>query len=166
MYSVGIFFFSPNHVALWDSITAHRLVSETVSCCLEITPLSWFPPQDRSLSITLLSLFLSFIFCPTSFWRQWAAFLDAWYPPTASESCFVEVAQHSNDLLMNLWGRKWSPRPIPLQSWDHSPLYTLLNHLNILAPQRSIILEAFKHCINPIFLYVSPDSQLCFVCDF
>ena len=61
----------------------------------------------------LLSLFLSIIFCPTSFWREWAAFLGAWCPLPAFRSCFVEVAQHSNDLLMNLWGRKWSPRPIP-----------------------------------------------------
>ena len=30
--------------------------------------------------LPLLSLFLSFIFCPTSFWRQWAAFLGAWCP--------------------------------------------------------------------------------------
>ena len=27
-------------------------------------------------------------------------------PPSAFRSCFVEVAQHSNALLMNLWGRK------------------------------------------------------------
>ena len=33
-------------------------------------------------------------------------------------SCFVEVAQRSTDLLMNLWGRKWLPHPIPLLSWD------------------------------------------------
>ena len=29
----------------------------------------------------------------------------------------MEVAQHSDDLLMNLWGRKWSPRAIPPLSW-------------------------------------------------
>ena len=60
-----------------------------------------------------LSLFSSFIFCPPSR-RQWAAFLGAWCPPPAFRSCkFVEFAQRSNDLLMNLWGRKWSPHPIP-----------------------------------------------------
>ena len=74
------------------------------------------PPQDRSLSLTLLSLFLSFIFFPTSFWRQWAAFLGAWCPLPAFRSCFVEFSQCSNDVLMNLWGRKWSPCPIPLPS--------------------------------------------------
>ena len=35
------------------------------------------PSWDRSPSLPLLSLFLSFIFCPTSFQRQWAAFLGA-----------------------------------------------------------------------------------------
>ena len=84
-------------------------------------PAVWkrLPPRDGSLSLTLLSLFLSFIFCPTSFQREWAAFLGAWCPPPGFRSCFVEVAQHSNDLLMNLWGRKWSPHPIPPPSWDH-----------------------------------------------
>ena len=71
------------------------------------------PSWDRSPSLSLLSLFLSFIFCPTSFRRQWAAFLGAWCPLPALRSCFVEFAQRSNVLLMNLWGRGWSPRPIP-----------------------------------------------------
>ena len=35
------------------------------------------PSQDGSLSLPLLSLFLSFVFFPTSFRRQWAAFLGA-----------------------------------------------------------------------------------------
>ena len=77
-------------------------------------PLITLPSWDGSPSLTLLSLFLSFIFCPTSFWRQWAAFLGVWCPLLAIRSCFVEFAQHSNYLLMNLWERKWSPHPIPL----------------------------------------------------
>ena len=40
------------------------------------TELNW-TSQDRSLSLPLLSLFLSFIFCPNSFQIQWAIFLDA-----------------------------------------------------------------------------------------
>ena len=78
---------------------------------METSP-SGLPPQDRSPSLALLSLLLSFIFCPTSFRREWAAFLGACCPPPVFRICFVEVAQHSNDLLMNLWGRKWSARPI------------------------------------------------------
>ena len=66
-------------------------------------------PWDSSLSLTLLSLFLSLIFCPTSFRRQWAAFLGAWCPLPAFRSCFVVFAQRSNDLFMNFWGRKCLP---------------------------------------------------------
>ena len=38
------------------------------------------------------------IFCPTSFQREWAAFLGAWCPLPALRSCFVEVGQRSNDI--------------------------------------------------------------------
>ena len=58
-------------------------------------PLLRLPSQDGSLSLTLLSLFLSFIFCPTSFWRHWAAFLGVWCPLLVIRSCFVEFAQRS-----------------------------------------------------------------------
>ena len=112
--SVGfnyLFIFPPGYVALWNSKTPYRPASERVSWCLE-TSLLRLPPQDGSPSLTLLSLFLSFIFCPTSFWRERAAFLGAWCPPPAFRSCFVKFAQRLNELLMNLWGRKWSPHPI------------------------------------------------------
>ena len=59
-------------------------------------PLLWLPSQDRSPSLTLLSLFLSFIFCPTSFWRRCSAFLGAWCHLLAVRSCFVKFAQYSN----------------------------------------------------------------------
>ena len=107
------FFFSPGCVAIWDSKTPHRPASERFSSSLETSPPSRLPPRNCSMSLTLLSLFLSFISCHTSFWREWAAFLGAWCPLPAFRSCFVEFAQCSNYLLMNLWGRKWSPHPIP-----------------------------------------------------
>ena len=81
------------------------------------------PSQNRSPSLLLLCLFLSFIFWLTSFRRQWAAFLGAWCPLPAFRSCFVEFAQRSNVLLMNLWGRKWSPHPIPPPS--SQPLHSI-----------------------------------------
>ena len=43
--------------------------------CVWKLPLLRLPSLDGSLSLALLSLFLYFIFCPTSFRRQWAAFL-------------------------------------------------------------------------------------------
>jgi len=113
------FFFSSYSVDLWDSNTPHRPAYARVSYCVETSPPSQLPPQDGSPSLTLLSLFVSFIFCPTSFQREWSAFLSSWCPLLVFRSFFVEVFAHSNHLLMNLLGRKWSPCPISLPSWDH-----------------------------------------------
>ena len=74
---------------------SHRPAGERVSWCLEPSPLLRLPSRDGSPSLTLLSLFSSFIFCPTSFWRQWAAFLGAWCPLPAFRICFVEFSQPS-----------------------------------------------------------------------
>ena len=77
-----------------------------------------FPSRDGAPSPPPLSPFSSFIFFPTCFWRQWSAFLVVWCPLPAYRSCFVEFAQRWNVLLRNLWGRKWSSRPIPLPSFS------------------------------------------------
>ena len=107
------FIFPPSYVALCGSKSCHRLSSESVSWCLKTSLFLTLPSQQGAPSLPLLSLFLSFIFFPTSFWRQWAAFMGAWCPLLVFRSCFVEFALHLNVLLMNLWGKKWSPRPIP-----------------------------------------------------
>ena len=59
--------FPPSYVALWDSKTPHTPAGERVSWCLETSPRSWLPPRGGSPSLTILSLFLSFIFFPISF---------------------------------------------------------------------------------------------------
>ena len=79
MESVGfnyLFTFPPCYVALCASKACHRLGSESVSWYLETSLFLRLPSWDRAPSLPLLSLFLSFIFFPTSFRRQWAAFLD------------------------------------------------------------------------------------------
>ena len=86
-----------------------------------------FPSWDRAPSPPPLSLFSSFIFFPTCFWRQWSAFLVAWCPLPAYRSCFVEFVQRWTVLLRNLWGRKWSSHPIPLPSVPPSSCPTLCN---------------------------------------
>ena len=50
-----------------------------------------FPSQHGAPSLPPLSLFSSFIFFPTCFWRQWSAFLGAW-----------ALCQHSEVVLWNL----------------------------------------------------------------
>ena len=117
---IYLFIFPPSYVALWDSKARHRPTSKSVSWCLETTlffkTLFLGRISAPTSFVSLLSLFLSFVFCPTSFQRQWAAFLCAWCPLPAFRSCFVEFAQCSDVLSMNLWGRKCSPCPIPLPS--------------------------------------------------
>ena len=104
--------------------------SEVAQSCLTLhDPMDCSPPgssihgifQARVLEWDAISfsarilreMQLKWFHCPTSSQREWAAFLGSWYPLTAIRSCFVGVGQHSNDLLMNLLGRKWSPHPIP-----------------------------------------------------
>ena len=123
MYYVGLFLFiyfiSPNYIAFWDSKTHHRPTCERVSYSMETSP-SRLPLQDRFLSLTILSIFLSFILCPTSFWREWADFLGVWCPLFVFKSCFADVVQHSKDLLINFWKRKWYLHPIPPPSYIYS----------------------------------------------
>ena len=130
---MGCFLFSPSYVAFRDSRSPDRPVCQRVSYCVETSPPSQLPHQNRSPSLSLLSLFLSFILCPNSFRREWAAFLGTWYALRVFRSYFVEVAQHSNDLLMNLWWRKWSSRLIPPPSSlvkDQSSRYSRGREIN------------------------------------
>ena len=70
-----LFIFPPPYVVLCVSKARHG--SESVSWCLETSLFLRLPSGDGAPSLPLLSLFLSFIFFPTSFRRQWAAFLGA-----------------------------------------------------------------------------------------
>ena len=71
-------------------------------------PPSRLPPQDGSLSLTLFSLFVFYILSFLILKRM-CALSGCLTPSGAFRSCFVEVAQHSNDLLMNLWGESGLP---------------------------------------------------------
>src|SRR5574341_923119 len=70
-------FFSPCYVALCASKARHRFGSEKVSWCLETSLFLRLPSRDGTPSLPLLSLFLSFIFFPTSFRRLGLLF---WVP--------------------------------------------------------------------------------------
>ena len=130
-----------------------------------------FPSQDGAPSPPPLSLFPSFIFFPTCFWRQWSAFLVAWCPLPTFRSCFVEFAQCWNVLLMNLWGRKWSPRPIPppssicLQMKHLRQTRFVLPLLLLLDFSKYIKINMHKKSIFVIY-WVNKVTQLCLtLCD-
>ena len=86
-----LFIFSPRYVALCASKAQHRFSSEKVSWCLETFLFLRLPSWDGTPSLPLLSLFLSFIFFPTSFRRVGWLF---WVPDV--------LCQHSEVVLWNL----------------------------------------------------------------
>ena len=117
-YSVVFLFFSQLYCPLRFQNSPQTHLWEHFLLCGNFS--SFMSPSPGQVSIPSLFLcFFVFYICPTSFWREWAPFLGIWCPLPAFRSCFVEVAQHSNELLMNVFGRKWSLCPIPPPSWDH-----------------------------------------------
>ena len=86
---VHLFFL--RYVALCASKAQHRFSSEKVSWCLETSLFLRLPSQDGTPSLPLLSLFLSFIFFPTSFRRVGLLF---WVPDV--------LCRHSEVVLWNL----------------------------------------------------------------
>ena len=134
-----------------------------------------FPARDRAPSLPPLSPFSSFIFFPTCFWRQWSAFLVAWCPLPAYRSCFMEFAQRWNVLLRNLWGRKWSSRPIPPPSFSHvfilfqilfpfrliSPYFWLHDSFIFLQSKNAVISEHIsKTCLSCIWSHKSSKPKV------
>ena len=74
------------------------------------------PSQDGFLSLPLLSLFFIFYIFSYLLSKTMGCLSGCLMSSASIRKCFVEFAQRSNVLSMNLWGTKWSPRPIPLPS--------------------------------------------------
>jgi len=104
---------------------------------------SWLPPWDGYLSQILCLFFHHYLL--SYFISKRLACLSGYLGSSASiqKFFFVEVASHEDDLLTYLWGRKWSPDPIPLPSLDR-PLFVFL----ILSYMRSL----YMLDINPLSL--------------
>ena len=111
---IYLFIFPPGYVALWDSKTSHRPTSENVSWYLETSLLRLLPRMDLRPYLFCLSFYLLYFVLPPL--KTMGCLSGCWCPLPAFRGCFVEFSQRSNVLSMNLWGRKWSPRPIPLPS--------------------------------------------------
>lgn len=111
------------------------LLCEKISYCVEILP-SGLPSQDRfSISESFVSIF-SFTLCPSLFWGDWFARLHIWGPLSALRSCSVGIVTGGGDLLIYLWGKRWSPCSIPLLSWIYPSIYSF-NHIFSWATRRN-----------------------------
>ena len=94
---VGVFIFFPSWLCCSVKFqNSPQTYLWGVSYCVETSP-SRLPPQDRSWSLNLLSLFLSFVFCPTSFWR------DCWL-----SGCLVSSARVQKLFCGSCSTFKWS----------------------------------------------------------
>ena len=122
-----LFIFSPCYVVLCASKARHGFGSKKVSWCLGNFSLfkTAFPGQN-SVPPSFVSFFVFYIFSYLLL-KSWIAFLGAWCPLPAFRSCFVECTRCLNALLMNLWGRKFSPRPAPPPSWLLQPNIFVVN---------------------------------------
>ena len=76
------------------------------------------PSLDGAPSLLFVSLFVFYIFFYLLL-KTMGCFSGCLMSSARFRSCFVEFTQRLNVLWMNLWGRKWSPHPIPLPSEDH-----------------------------------------------
>ena len=116
-----LFIFPPGYVALCASKARKRLGSE---CFLVFGNFSLFKtpfPGWSSIPTSFVSFFVFYIFSYLLL-KTMGCFSGFLIPLPAFRSCFVEFTQCLNVLLMNLWGRKWSPHPIPPPSsvfWHH-----------------------------------------------
>ena len=114
--SVGfncLFIFRPCYVALCASKARHRLGRESVSCCLETSLLLRLSSLDGPPSLPLLSLFFVLYIFSYLHLKTMGCFSGCLTSSAGIQSCFVEFTRCLNVLLMNLWGRKCSPRPTP-----------------------------------------------------
>ena len=98
---MGGAWFQCRYGGFWMS--SYRLMFPGVRSSLVFSAFGLKPPASGFQSYSYSSLKTS----PSiqhSFQRQWAAFLGAWCPLPVFRGCFVEFAQRSNILSMNLLG--------------------------------------------------------------
>ena len=119
-----------------------------VSCCVETSPPSRLPPQNRSpspksfVSVFFVCLFV-FVLPPFKKNGLSECLSGCLVSFTSIQKWFCGSGSTFKWALMNLWGRKWSSWPIPLPSWD-CPCNVLNesispgSHCNIFCPDCSV----------------------------
>ena len=103
MYSVGFFFFFFLLVMLPSEIPKLPTDPSKGFLLWKLLLLHNFLPR----LLTFVSVFFFFFYFVLPPFEENG--LPFWVPGVLCQHCFVEVVQHPNELLMNLWERKWSP---------------------------------------------------------
>ena len=96
-----------------QSMGSHR-VGHNRATELNWGDLKWSLYWTELRRFKMVSLFLVFYILSYLLSKRMGC-LSGWLVSSASvQKLFCgSCSQHSNDLLMNLWGRKWSPHPVP-----------------------------------------------------
>ena len=87
-------------------------------------------PGRSSVPTSFVSFFVFYIFSYLLS-KTMGCFSGCLMSSATFRSCFVEFIQPLNVLLMNLWGRNWSPHPIPPPSSRPHMCNTLIEHTGV-----------------------------------
>ena len=116
--SVVNFLHSPHCASLWGSKNPTWPCLWWVSYCVVTSPLSRLPPWDRGLCSKILCLLICLYLLPYPILRR-LVFLSGHQGSSASiQKILCGNFSTCRWVLIHLWGRTWSPHPIPLSFWS------------------------------------------------
>ena len=111
-----LFISPPCCVALCASKALHRLGSESVSWFLETSLFLRLPSWEGAPSLSLLFLFLSFVFFSYLLLKTLGCFSGYLMSSAGIQKLFCGIYSTFKCSFDELVGTKWSPPPIPLPS--------------------------------------------------
>ena len=103
---------------------------------------SSFTTSSPGCWLLFLSFFFFFLFCPTSFCREWAAFLSGWCPLPA---LFCGSCSTSKWAFDEFVGEKVVSCPIPSPSWDRPAVFFMGQQICVCVVIYNKKTENWKH---------------------
>ena len=138
------------HLRFHNSLKTH--LSEGFLLCRNFSSFTTPSPEWISVPKSFASVFFFYIL---SYFlsKRLGCFSGCLMSSSSIQKLFVEVSQHSNDLLMNLWGRKRTPI-LFLHHLGTTPIL-ILNNYKVIREQTLYDLNNFKpHNFPPTFFYL------------
>ena len=163
-----VFVFVSNYIASEIPNLSTGPACERVPYCVETSPPSWLLPQDGSLSQILFLCFhlLYSIIFPL---KNLGCLSGCLVSSTSIQKLFCISCTHSNNLLMNLWRRKWSPHSISPPSWDCFSLFyfvVFLVHIGVrldLLDFFFLFIEIGQYCCKLFFFFFTSQRVWCVI---